>query len=395
MMKNFFQLDSSKGIVLFIFAVLAIIVTNIGYDDIYNKIFLFPLPLSIDFLGIYKNLTIKDWINDALMAVFFLFVGLELKREIVIGELSTRKKLMTPVLAASIGVLFPALIYLHFNSTNEIHASGWAIPAATDIAFAIGVLNLFGNKVHNSLKVFLMALAVLDDLAAIIIIALFYSDHINIYYIDLALLVICILFILNKLGITRISLYAICGMFLWIFILKSGIHATIAGILLALFIPISTKRKEKKSPLHILENKLYVVVGYVILPIFAFANSGISFKGLSIDILSSNVVIGIVAGLFIGKQLGVFSMVYLLDKLKIFSLFKHASKLEVYGVCILTGIGFTMSLFIGNLAFDNSHNLNNEVIIGVLIASLLSGIIGFLTIFISIKLKKKNGRLVH
>lgn len=389
MMKNFVQAESSQGIVLFIFAILAIILSNVGYYETYTKFFDYHMPLNIDLLDICKDMNLKDWINDALMAVFFLFVGLELKREVVIGELSTRKKLMTPILCAISGVLFPALIYLHFTSADSIEANGWAIPAATDIAFAIGVLNLFGKKVHSSLKVFLVALAVLDDLAAIIIIAMFYSDNINIYYVDLSLAMLAILLIMNRLKVTYLSAYLFVGIFLWLFVLKSGVHATIAGVLLSLFVPIIIKHKKKdKSPLHILERKLHNVVGYLILPVFAFANSGILFKGLTMDILFSDVVVGIVAGLFIGKQVGVFSVVYLLHQLKIFSLFKHASKLEVYGVCILTGIGFTMSLFIGGLAFDKSYNLNNEVILGVLIASTLSGIIGFLAIFTAIKLRK-------
>ncbi len=390
MMNNFFKAESTPGIVLFLFALIAIIITNTALADSYNKLFSFNIPLDLSFIGIYKNLSIKDWINDALMAIFFLFVGLELKREIFIGELSGKSKLLLPSLAALGGIVVPAIIYLNFNVENKIHLKGWAIPTATDIAFAIGVLNLFGNKINNSLKVFLVALAVLDDLAAILIIAIFYSRDLNIYYIDLSLVTLCLLLILNRLRVKSLSAYMICGVFLWIFVLKSGIHATVAGILLALFIPIIIKNNRKdKSPLHILEHKLHNMVSYIILPVFAFANSGISFDSLSLDILTHPIVLGITIGLFMGKQIGVFSVVYLLDKLKICPLFNGSNWLEAYGVCILTGIGFTMSLFIGNLAFDSSDNLNNEIVVSVILASLLSGIAGFLTILIGTKIKNK------
>lgn len=389
MMKNFIKAESTPGIILLIFALIAILITNTSHADGYSQFFSFKIPLNLSFIGIFKDLSIKDWINDGLMAIFFLFVGLELKREVVIGELSSRSKLLLPSLAALGGVIVPALIYLHFNIDNKLYAKGWAIPTATDIAFAVGVLNLFGNRISSSLKIFLVALAVLDDLAAILIIAIFYSKDINIYYIDLAAIILCLLFILNRLKVTSLTIYMIFGAFLWIFILKSGIHATVAGVLLAMFIPIIIKHKKKdKSPLHILEHKLHSPVGYAILPIFAFANSGISFANISFDILSNNLVLGIVFGLFLGKQIGVFSIVFLLDRLKICPLFRGANWIETYGVCILTGIGFTMSLFIGNLAFDSTDNLNNEIIVGVLLASILSGVVGFTTIFIGNRIKK-------
>jgi NhaA family Na+:H+ antiporter len=390
MMKSFIKMESSSGIIMLIFAISAIIITNSKFIDIYQNILNFKIPLDITFFGIYKDLSTKDWINDALMAIFFLFVGLELKREVLIGELSSKSKILLPALSALGGIIFPALIYLHFNNSNELYIKGWAIPTATDIAFAVAVLNLFGNRVNSSLRVFLVALAVIDDLAAILIIALFYSADINIYYIDLALIVMCLLFILNRLKITNLFYYIFLGILLWVFILKSGIHATVAGVILAFFIPIIIVDKNKsKSPLHILENRLHNFVTYLILPIFAFANSGISFASISFNTLFNNLVMGIAAGLFIGKQVGVFSIVYILHKLKICNLFKNCNWLEVYGVCILTGIGFTMSLFIGNLAFTSSPQINNEIILGVIIASILSAVIGALFIFLGIKLKLK------
>ncbi len=391
MMKNFIKSESTPGILLLCSAILAVIINNSNYSDIYAKFLSFSIPLDVSIVAIYKELSVKDWINDALMAIFFLFVGLELKREVVTGELSNKSKIILPSAAAFSGILLPAIIYIYFNIQNKLYMQGWAIPTATDIAFAIGVLNLFGNRVHVSLKVFLVALAVIDDLAAILIIALFYSDHINLYYIILASITCSALFMLNRLKITSLKIYLFFGILLWVFVLKSGIHATIAGVLLASFIPIIVKHHSKeKSPLHIMEHALHKPVNYMILPIFAFANSGVSFAGMSLDILSSNIVLGIFFGLFLGKQLGIFGTVYILEKLKICSLSKQSSWLEIYGVCLLAGIGFTMSLFIGNLAFDNFPSLNNEIILGVLLSSLCSGLLGFIVIYFALNRKNKK-----
>lgn len=309
MMKDFVKAECHQGIILFFFAILAIIITNSNFHNLYEQFLSYPFSLNLSFVHIYRYLDVKDWINEGLMAVFFLYVGLELKREIIVGELSSKAKILLPSLAAFAGVVCPALIYSYFNIHDPIHARGWAIPSATDIAFAIGVLSLFGNKIHNSLKIFLVALAVFDDLAAIVIIALFYSNQLNIHYINLIFLMIAILLILNRLKVTSLPIYLICGIVLWIFVLKSGIHSTIAGVLLSIFIPLSSKNKTE-APLQRLEEKLYPVVGYFILPLFAFANSGISFSGLSFDIFSNSIVIGIAAGLFIGKQFGVFTTLF-------------------------------------------------------------------------------------
>lgn len=394
MMSNFIKSESTPGILLLFAAILAVIINNSNYSNFYNGIFSFKIPVDLSFIAIYKNLTIKDWINDALMAIFFLFVGLELKREVITGELSTRSRIILPSAAACAGILVPALLYTYFNINNKVYMQGWAIPTATDIAFAIGVLNLFGNRVSTSLKVFLVALAVIDDLVAILIIAFFYSDNIDLYYIAMSCVVACILFTFNRLRIANLKYYLFFGVLLWVFVLKSGIHSTVAGVMLALFIPIIIKHNKKdKSPLHIMEHKLHNPVNYIILPIFAFANSGVSFAGMSIDVLTSPIVLGIFCGLFFGKQIGVFGVVYILDKLNICSLSKQTTWLEIYGVALLTGIGFTMSLFIGNLAFYDNPMLSNEIILGVLMASLCSGILGFLMIFWSLKKKEKKSKV--
>ncbi len=340
MMSNFIKSESTPGVLLLFSAILAVIINNSSYSDFYNNVFSFEVPVDLSIIAIYKNLTIKDWINDALMAVFFLFVGLELKREVITGELSTRSRIILPSAAACAGILVPAILYIYFNINNKIYMQGWAIPTATDIAFAIGVLNLFGNRVSTSLKIFLVALAVIDDLVAILIIAFFYSDNIDLYYIGMSCIVACILFTFNRLRIANLKYYLFFGVLLWVFVLKSGIHSTVAGVLLALFIPIIVKHNKKdKSPLHIMEHKLHNPVNYIILPIFAFANSGVSFAGMSLDVLMSPIVLGIFCGLFLKANRG-FGAVYLLDKLNICSLSKQTTWLEIYGVALLTGNWF-------------------------------------------------------
>jgi NhaA family Na+:H+ antiporter len=374
--KDFIKSESAIGTILIIAAILAISIVNSSYADYYISIF--SGKLFFDF-------NLKFFINDILMVIFFFLVGLELKKEIIKGELSSKEKMLLPILAALGGIVVPALIYHSINFNNKANWHGWAIPTATDIAFAIGILNLFGNKIANSLKIFLVALAIIDDLAAILIIAVFYSADITLIYLALAFLVTIILLIFNKLKISNLTLYLLAGLALWFLVLKSGIHPTIAGIVLAFFIP--------DLKMEFLEKKISGFVNYLILPLFALANAGIIFKDIPTDIWSSQLFLSITLGLFFGKQLGVALVVFLLVKLKISPFFKNTVWSEFYGVAILTGIGFTMSLFIGNLAFEQNEFLYNEVRAGVIAGSLLSGLAGFLVIHYSQKIKPKNGKL--
>tara|TARA_Y100000385_G_scaffold121981_1_gene126771 strand:- start:5118 stop:6326 length:1209 start_codon:yes stop_codon:yes gene_type:complete len=389
LIKNFFKSQSSSGIILLLFALLAMVVVNSSLQPYYESFFNTKLNLNLSFFGIFKEMTIKLWVDDALMAIFFFLIGIELKHEIVNGELSNRSAIVKPLVAAIGGVVVPALIFAHINDGFESNMRGWAIPTATDIAFAVGVLNLFGDKVPKSLKIFLVALAVIDDLVAILIIAIFYSDNIVVGYIELSFLVFILLFILNRLRVTAVTPYLCLGVVLWIFVLKSGIHATIAGVTLAMFLPCKLKHKRKNDvPLYFLENILHKPVNYVILPIFAFASAGIVFDSVTINVLLDPLVLGIIFGLFVGKQVGVVTAIILINKLKMGYFFRGANVLQFYGVALLTGIGFTMSLFIGNLAFTDPEILN-KIRIGVMVGSALSAIIGSILIYIgSIRLEK-------
>ena len=331
---KFIKSDSFSGVLLIFCTILAIVVVNSSYSDFYHNFFSFKIPLDLSIVNIYKNLSIKDWINDALMAIFFLLVGLEVKKEIIDGELSTKAKMTLPLVAAIGGIIVPALMYSIINFKYEANLAGWAIPTATDIAFAIGILNLFGNKVSKTLKVFLVALAILDDLAAILIITIFYSQDISILYISLAILFTIILLFMNKKGVNILTPYLLIGALLWLMILKSGIHATVAGVVLALVIP-SRKNDNNHSLSQILEHKLHPFVNYIIIPIFIFANCGVLLDGFSLDIIFDNLIMGIALGLFLGKQLGVSLAVLIANKLKISPFFKNTSILEFYGVVLL------------------------------------------------------------
>ena len=390
LIKNFFKSESSSGVILLLFAVLAMVFVNSPLRPYYESFFDTKLNLNLSFIGIFKEMTVKLWVDDALMAIFFFLIGIELKHEIINGELSNRSAIIKPLIAAVGGIVGPALIFAYINNGFEGNMRGWAIPTATDIAFAIGVLNLFGNRVPKSLKVFLVALAVIDDLVAILIIAIFYSDSISVKYIELSLVVFLLLFILNRKQISSTIPYLILGSILWVFILKSGVHATIAGVTLAMFLPCKPKHGGKNiAPLYLLEGILHKPVNYVVLPIFAFASAGIVFDGISFDILLDPLVAGIILGLFVGKQVGVVAAVVLINKLKIAYFFKGANVLQFYGVALLTGIGFTMSLFIGNLAFTDPETLN-KVRIGVMVASAVSAIIGSVLIYMGNKKLQNN-----
>ncbi|PSH66066.1 Na+/H+ antiporter NhaA [Phyllobacterium sophorae] len=362
--RSFMENEASGGIILMAVAALALIIAN--------------SPLSEDYFGFLKTyvggLSILHWINDALMAVFFLLVGLEIKREMISGQLSNWSRRALPGFAALGGMIVPALIFLAFNEGETIR--GWAIPSATDIAFSLGVLSLLGSRVPLSLKVFLTALAIIDDLGAVIIIALFYSDGLNVPALAGVAAVFGILIAMNYLGMVRLWAYLVLGVILWILVFKSGIHATIAGVLLALAIPMRGEKGQADSPLLELEHAIQPWVGFLIVPIFGFANAGVSFSGVSLSNLADPVPIGVAAGLFFGKQIGVFSFAWVAIKLRLAERPAGATWLQIYSVAILCGIGFTMSLFIGLLAFANSPLLQDETKLGVLLGSLLSAVVG-------------------
>ncbi len=372
--KWFFKLEAASGLTLLFAAILALFISNSNLSDLYFNTLNKYLFIGINDYGL--KLSVIHWINDVLMAIFFFFVTLEIKREFLQGELSNTKQALLPIIAAVGGMLVPALIYIYINFGNAVTLNGWAIPSATDIAFSLGVLSLLGSRVPLSLKVFLTALAIIDDLGAIVIIALFYSGDLNIMYLSLMLLAFIVLLVLNKLNIKKFIPYLIVGIFLWDFTHQSGIHATISGVLLATIIP--HRKKEKDFSLLIkLEHAISPYVAFGIMPLFAFANAGVSLQGISLSSLLDKVPLGILLGLFIGKQLGVFIFSYVSIKLKFAQMPNNSNWLNFYGVGILTGIGFTMSLFVGNLAFVDNNQFIDGVKIGVLSGSLLSTIFGY------------------
>ena len=384
--KWFFKLEAASGLVLLFAAIIALFVSNSELASIYYDILNSYFALGF---GEFKlKLSVLHWINDVLMAIFFFLVSLEIKREFIQGELSNPKQASLPIIAAVGGMLVPALIYVAINFGNSETLKGWAIPSATDIAFSLGVLSLLGKRVPISLKVFLTALAIIDDLGAIVIIAFFYSGKIQAMYLILMLVSIIILIIFNRLNIRSFIPYLIVGIFLWDFTHSSGIHATIAGVLLALTIPHKDKKNEsshKNSMLIKLEHAISPYVAFGIMPIFAFANAGVSLEGLSIVTLMNPVPLGILCGLFFGKQFGVFIFSYVSIKLKFAEMPNDSDWLKLYGVGVLTGIGFTMSLFVGNLAFVETTQYLSGVKIGVLLGSLASTLFGYMLILLSKK----------
>ena len=378
----FFKLEAASGLTLLFAAILALFISNSNLSDLYFNTLNKYLFIGINDYGL--KLSVIHWINDVLMAIFFFFVTLEIKREFLQGELSNTKQALLPIIAAVGGMLVPALIYIFINFDNTVTLNGWAIPSATDIAFSLGVLSLLGSRVPLSLKVFLTALAIIDDLGAIVIIALFYSGDLNIMYLSLMLLAFIVLLVLNKLNIKKFIPYLIVGIFLWDFTHQSGIHATISGVLLATIIP--HRKKEKDFSLLIkLEHAISPYVAFGIMPLFAFANAGVSLQGISLSSLLDKVPLGILLGLFIGKQLGVFIFSYVSIKLKFAQMPNNSNWLNFYGVGILTGIGFTMSLFVGNLAFVDNNQFIDGVKIGVLSGSLLSTIFGYFLLSLTSK----------
>jgi NhaA family Na+:H+ antiporter len=378
--SEFVKLESFSGILLLVAAVLALLMTNLGGEHFYSVLLHTSIPITP------LNIEIKPlefWINDGLMAIFFLIIGLELKREILDGQLSSFSQMMLPTIAAVGGMAVPALLYVAFNWNDPITMNGWAISSATDIAFSLGVLALLSTRIPLSLKIFLTALAIIDDLGAILIIAFFYSGHdLHLIYLAFAAALLAIPVILfHWKGITNLTFYLIIGLFVWFCVLKSGIHATLAGVALAFFIPNVTD-SHGRNLLHHLEHLLHPWVAYAILPIFAFANAGVSFEGMSLSILWEPVPLGIVLGLFVGKQVGVFGFTWLTIKLGFAELPDKATWWTIYGVAILCGVGFTMSLFIGALAFTEAEYMN-QVRLGVLLGSFVSAIVGYLILLIA------------
>ena len=372
--KWFFKLEAASGLVLLISAAIALIISNSNFSSLYFETLQSYLFIGINNIGL--KMSLHHWINDALMAVFFFFVTLEIKREFINGELSSPKQALLPIIAAIGGMLVPALIYIYINFGNGDTINGWAIPSATDIAFSLGVLSLLGSRVPISLKVFLTALAIIDDLGAIIIIAFFYTGDLSIQYLSLLLLTFISLLILNKSGVKKFLPYLILGLILWFFTYQSGVHATISGVLLATVIP-HRKKNEEYSLLTKIEHNISSYVAFGIMPLFALANAGVSLDGINLESLLSPVPLGIVLGLFVGKQIGIFLFSIIAIKLKIAQMPNNANWMSFYGVGILTGIGFTMSLFIGNLAFVENIEYIDGVKIGVLTGSLLSTLIGY------------------
>ena len=378
--KWFFKLEAASGLVLLFAAIIALIISNSNYAELYFQTLNQYLFIGINNIGL--KLSVLHWINDALMAIFFFFVTLEIKREFIQGELSNIKQAMLPIVGAVGGMLVPALIYVIININDQTTLNGWAIPSATDIAFSLGVLSLLGSRVPISLKVFLTALAIIDDLGAIIIIAFFYTGDLKIHYLGLIVVAFILLLILNKFNVKNFILYLLIGIVMWDFTHNSGIHATIAGVLLAMTIP--HRKKEKDFSLLIkVEHIISPYVAFGIMPLFAFANAGVSLEGLSFNSLLDKVPLGILLGLFFGKQIGVFLFSYISIKMKFAQLPTNSNWYNFYGVGVLTGIGFTMSLFVGNLAFVENIQYMDGVKIGVLTGSLLSTLFGYFLILLT------------
>ncbi|MBX8555653.1 Na+/H+ antiporter NhaA [Pseudomonas cichorii] len=372
---RFFQLEAAGGLLLIAAAALALIINNSPLSWLYNELLNIPVVAQIGAIKIAKPLLL--WINDGLMALFFLVIGLEVKRELLEGHLSRPSQVVLPGAAAIGGMVVPALIYYALNKDNPAALGGWAIPMATDIAFALGVLALLGKRVPVSLKLFLMTLAIIDDLGAIIVIALFYSGELSSLSLILAGVSILALIVMNRLGVAKLGPYLLIGLVLWVCVLKSGVHATLAGVVLAFCIPLRTKT-EKASPLLSLEHGLHPWVAYGILPLFAFANAGVSLTGITLDSFTHPVPMGIAAGLLIGKTLGVFGLTWLAIQTGLAKLPNEANWGQVLGVSILCGIGFTMSLFVGSLAFEAGvSDYAGEDRMGILTGSILSALMGY------------------
>lgn len=384
-LSRFLQLESASGLLLIGAAVLAMSINNSPLSFLYNGLLDVPVAVQFGALSIAKPLLL--WINDGLMALFFLLIGLEVKREVLIGQLQQPSQLVLPGAAAIGGMLIPALIYWALNHDNPAAIGGWAIPMATDIAFALGVLALLGKRVPASLKLFLMTLAIIDDLGAIIVIALFYSNELSSLSLIMAAIFLGILILMNRCGVNKLGPYMIIGLLLWICVLKSGVHATLAGVALAFTIPLQTNNDEP-SPLLSLEHALHPWVAFAILPLFAFANAGVPLDGLSLQSFMHPVPLGIAAGLLLGKALGVFGFTWLTIKTGLAKLPQDSNWGQLFGLAILCGIGFTMSLFVGSLAFaPESSEYAGMDRVGILTGSILAALIGYGVCYLSSRAK--------
>ncbi len=381
--EEFIQKESSGGILLIFATILALIFSNTLISPLYDTFLHIPVEIRIGALHLDKSL--YHWVNDGLMVIFFLLIGMEVKREILEGHLSSINQAALPGIAAIGGMVVPAAIYLVFNRNNPIAVNGWAIPTATDIAFALGILSLLGNRVPISLKIFLMALAIIDDLGAIIIIALFYTSELSLLSVLIAGVALVVLILLNKFGVAKKAPYFVVGVVLWVSVLKSGVHATLAGVALAFTIPLNAKDKNGQpvSPLKEVEHNLHDWVAFFILPLFAFVNAGVNVRNISFNLMAGSVPLGIILGLFIGKQLGVFGFSWLAIKFKLAKLPTGSNWRQLYGVAVLTGIGFTMSLFIGSLAFVDESVFQYTDKLAILVGSFISGIVGYLVLKLS------------
>lgn len=385
--NDFFKMESAGGILLFISAILAMICANTSLYPYYQLLLSTPVEIRIGAFEIAKPLLL--WVNDGLMAIFFFLIGLELKREILEGELSDKRNIILPGIGAIGGMLAPAIIYLLLNTDDPMAKQGWAIPAATDIAFALGVLALLGSRVPVSIKVFLTSLAIFDDLGAILIIAFFYTTKISLLALIVAAVCIVLLWRINRRGTTALTPYIFVGTIMWIATLKSGVHATLAGVILAMFIPMKGKKDPSISPAKDLEHDLHNIVAFAVLPIFAFANAGINLTGISFEQVLHPVPTGIALGLFLGKQIGIFGLCALAIKLRLTKFPQGMNYSSLYGTAALCGIGFTMSLFIGSLAFEETGiDQSFDERLGIIIGSLLSGIVGYLLLNVSLKKAK-------
>ena len=372
-LKEFVQHESVAGLLLMATALLAMLVANSAWSAHYLNLLQVPVTVQVAEFGIHKPLLL--WINDGLMAIFFLLVGLELKREWLVGELADKSQVVLPALAALGGMAMPAALYVTINANDPSALSGWAIPAATDIAFALGILSLLGSRVPLSLKVFLTSLAIFDDVGAIVIIALFYTADLSLQALAVAAVAVLLLAIFNRQRVMHTAPYLLVGLVLWVAMLKSGVHATLAGVLIALFIPMQQHNNANQSPFRQLEHNLHPWVAYMVLPVFAFANAGLNLRDLDAQQMLHPVTLGVAAGLFIGKQLGVMLCCWVAIRLGWAQLPKGATWLSLYGIAVLTGVGFTMSLFIGGLAFVGQTPFDERL--GIVLGSLLSGAVGY------------------
>lgn len=378
MIRDFFKMESAGGILLVIAAAIAMVIANSAMGEGYQA-----------FLHTYVfGMSVSHWINDGLMAVFFLLIGLEVKRELLEGALKSRETAIFPAIAAVGGMLAPALIYVAFNFNDPAAIQGWAIPAATDIAFALGIMALLGKRVPVSLKVFLLALAIIDDLGVVVIIALFYSSDLSTIALTIGFIMTGVLFMLNAKHVTKLSIYLVAGLILWIAVLKSGVHATLAGVVIGFAIPLKGNKGEH-SPLKHLEHALHPYVAFAILPVFAFANAGISLQGVSLAGLTSMLPLGVALGLFLGKPLGIFSFSWAAVKLGVAKLPEGINLKHIFAVSVLCGIGFTMSIFISSLAFGQANEAYDTYArLGILMGSTTSALLGYSLLRLSLPLKK-------